>query len=466
MSLIRSKAIQMGYDATPSNNFLIYQPLTPDGTFRIANGNQGATTDIMTVSSTGNVTFAGSTNFASLNFGSGSVTAPSLYPTGDSNTGLFFPAADTVGITTGGTERVRVDSNGLTLAGGAANGVAYLNGSKVLTTGSALTFDGTNLSGTGSIGTTISGKTAQFNAAGGSIYSSFADGTKTWRLGSGIQSAGQFALYNVTDATNAWTVDSTGVMAWQVGGSEQMRLTSTGLGIGTSSPSQKLDVVGNIQIISGSGLQWSGGTVYLIGDSSNNLKFNTNNTERMRIDSSGNLLVGTTSTVGGDTKFSVKASGTWTGFLQTSGSNGLGITNNTGTAAYTAFEFFNGGTSYNGQGAIIVNASSVTYGTSSDYRLKENIQPMQNALATVAQLNPVTYNWKADGSDGQGFIAHELQAVVPDCVTGTKDAVDAEGNPVYQGVDTSFLVATLTKAIQELAQQNAELKARLDAAGL
>ena len=81
---------------------------------------------------------------------------------------------------------------------------------------------------------------------------------------------------------------------------------------------------------------------------------------------------------------------------------------------------------------------------------------MQNALATVAQLNPVTYTWKADGSDGQGFIAHELQAVVPDCVTGEKDAVDAEGKPVYQGVDTSFLVATLTAAIKEL-------KAELDA---
>ena len=63
---------------------------------------------------------------------------------------------------------------------------------------------------------------------------------------------------------------------------------------------------------------------------------------------------------------------------------------------------------------------------------------------------PVTYKWKVDGSTGQGFIAHELQAVVPDCVVGEKDAVDAEGNPQYQGIDTSFLVATLTAAIQEL----------------
>ena len=97
-----------------------------------------------------------------------------------------------------------------TLSGGTANGVAYLNGSKVVTTGSALTFDGTNLAGTGSMGTTIAGKTAQFNAVGGSIYASFGDGTKTWRIGTGIQSAGVFSLYNATDAVNAFNVTATG----------------------------------------------------------------------------------------------------------------------------------------------------------------------------------------------------------------------------------------------------------------
>jgi hypothetical protein len=108
---------------------------------------------------------------------------------------------------------------------------------------------------------------------------------------------------------------------------------------------------------------------------------------------------------------------------------------------------------YNGAGigSITQNGTTaVAYNTSSDYRLKENIAPMTGALATVSQLKPVTYSWKADGSDGQGFIAHELQEVMPDCVTGEKDAVDAEGNPVHQGIDTSFLVATLTAAIQEL----------------
>jgi hypothetical protein len=112
--------------------------------------------------------------------------------------------------------------------------------------------------------------------------------------------------------------------------------------------------------------------------------------------------------------------------------------------------------------------TSTAYNTSSDYRLKENITPMTGALAKVAQLKPVTYKWKSNGSDGQGFIAHELAEVVPDCVTGAKDAVDADGNPVYQGIDTSYLVATLTKAIQELktivdaqAAEIAELKTKV-----
>jgi hypothetical protein len=101
-------------------------------------------------------------------------------------------------------------------------------------------------------------------------------------------------------------------------------------------------------------------------------------------------------------------------------------------------------------GRIEGNNTNASYLTTSDYRLKEDIAPMTGALEKVSALKPVTYKWKTDGSDGQGFIAHELQEVAPDAVSGKKDAVNKDGKPVYQGIDTSFLVATLTAAIQEL----------------
>jgi hypothetical protein len=116
-------------------------------------------------------------------------------------------------------------------------------------------------------------------------------------------------------------------------------------------------------------------------------------------------------------------------------------------------------------GSIGQNGTTgVTYSTTSDYRLKQDIAPMSGAIQKISALKPVTYKWKADNSDGQGFIAHELQEVFPDAVVGEKDAVeglvDEDGNinyrPKYQGIDTSFLVATLVAAVQEL---NAELQA-------
>jgi hypothetical protein len=203
-------------------------------------------------------------------------------------------------------------------------------------------------------------------------------------------------------------------------------------------------LAGNIYTQSTSGIFFTGTVgnfnngIYGVG--TNNVAISTGGTERARIDSSGNLLVGTTSA--GLTNSDSVA-------LQKNGPGGVVVVNHAnGTVSGSAYTFF----AYNGGsiGGITQNGTTaVAYNTSSDYRLKENVQPMTGALAKVAALKPVTYKWKSDGSDGEGFIAHELAEVCPAAVTGEKDAVDAEGNPQYQGIDTSFLVATLTAAIQE-----------------
>ena len=167
-------------------------------------------------------------------------------------------------------------------------------------------------------------------------------------------------------------------------------------------------------------------------------------------DNSGKFLINTTAQAGSRvTVFNNNAEDT---IAISTGSSYWGINQWCQNAGTQYFQVFRYGTvaSAVGVGSITGNNTAVIYGTISDYRLKENVAPMTGALATVSALKPVTYKWKIDGSNGQGFIAHELQAVVPDCVSGEKDAVNEDGSIKAQSVDTSFLVATLTAAIQEL----------------
>ena len=201
----------------------------------------------------------------------------------------------------------------------------------------------------------------------------------------------------------------------------------------------------------GYGLVGVGNDLYVENAEAGNLVFTTSNTERMRIDSSGNVLVGTTS-VNSSCKQTLQF---------TTGSNGLCIItpDNINAVDFAIFRA-NGATC--GYISRVGTTSAVAYNTSSDYRLKDNIAPMIGALDKVAQLKPVTYKWKSDGSDGQGFIAHELAEVVPDCVSGEKDAVNEDGSIKPQGIDTSFLVATLTAAIQEQQTIINDLKARIE----
>jgi len=168
-------------------------------------------------------------------------------------------------------------------------------------------------------------------------------------------------------------------------------------------------------------------------------------TERMRINSSGSVLIGTT------TEGNVGA------YFLPSTNQRMVLSCGTDTTSSNSLVNFR---NTNGiVGAISTNGSATVYGTSSDYRLKEGVTPLTGGLEIINQIRACEFKWKSDNSIGRGFIAHELQAVVPEAVSGHKDAVDAEGNPEYQGVDASKLVPYLVSAVKELKARVEELEA-------
>ena len=114
-------------------------------------------------------------------------------------------------------------------------------------------------------------------------------------------------------------------------------------------------------------------------------------------------------------------------------------------------------------GTIAISGAGVNYNTSSDYRLKSNVAPLSNAITKLKQIAPKTYTWISHPEVGtvHGFIAHELQAIVPQAVNGEKDEIDADGNPKYQGVDSSNLVPLLTAALQEAITRIEALEAKV-----
>jgi hypothetical protein len=171
-------------------------------------------------------------------------------------------------------------------------------------------------------------------------------------------------------------------------------------------------------------------------------------TERMRISSGGDCCFGITS-------------------IPTGAANGVAIadgrvyTSRATTESTTHLNFYN----TNGVvGNISTSGSTTTYNTSSDYRLKENVSAVTDGITRLQQLKPSRFNFiAAPGHTVDGFLAHEVQEVVPEAITGEKDAVDDEGNPIYQGIDQSKLVPLLTAALQESLAEIESLKARVTA---
>jgi hypothetical protein len=177
----------------------------------------------------------------------------------------------------------------------------------------------------------------------------------------------------------------------------------------------------------------------------------TGSTERMRITDGGNLLIGTTvvEPASTDNIYGVVLGG---GNVCEFSRNGLGAIFNRTSNDGEVIRFNRSAVTV---GTISVTASATAYNTSSDYRLKHDIQPMTGALAKVAQLKPVTYKWNADDSQSQGFIAHELQEVAPYAVSGEKDGEE------MQGVDYGKITPLLTAALQEAVAEIQSLKARV-----
>jgi hypothetical protein len=185
-------------------------------------------------------------------------------------------------------------------------------------------------------------------------------------------------------------------------------------------------------------------SAWAVGDCPTRLVFSTTAdgpgntpTERMRITNDGNVTISSTAYTSARLGIGGYANG-----------DRLGVYMRASTDPATPFDFRNAANTT--VGSIATTASATAFNTSSDYRLKENVTPITNGITRFQQLKPSQFNFIADpGHTVDGFLAHEAQAVVPECVTGTKDAVDADGKPVYQGIDQSKLVPLLTAALQE-----------------
>ena len=281
-----------------------------------------------------------------------------------------------------------------------------------------------------------------------------------------ISAGANYATYQIANSTNRYSmqirtdVSNAWVLRDETAGANRVFVDTSGnLGIGAT-PTAKFQVSGgdayfyNTATYGGIRVGYDSSNYWDIkreNASTGRLAFFNGASEKMAIDTSGNLLVGTTDSGSGATAAKVRIIGSAANnlFVGSSSAGGWRITSdalNDGGTFYH-IKFTENGTQ---RGSITSNGSATLYNTTSDYRLKENVQPMVGALDKVSALKPVTYDWSESKANGQGFIAHELQAVIPDAVVGKKDAIDLDGNPLYQQIDTSVLVATLTAALQEL----------------
>jgi hypothetical protein len=393
------------------------------------------------------ITLNGTTGISGVN---GSAGTPALQGA-DANTGIFF-GTDEVSIATGGSNRLIVDSSGRVGLGTSSVDRRFVvsdsTDNNLPTTVLTKTVTGGGNSGlhVHTAGTDAGGGAYGFRVTSGSTY-----GSPTNELFR-VDVQGRVGIGSNSPDVNLVVEAATGDATIRVHAAENNSGSEPTLILESSNDFAESII--EFKDSSGTG----GGIRYNHGD--NALRFQTNGTtERARIDSSGRLLVGTSTALGPST--------TSTGItlypndysvFSSAGNEPITVNRNNDGAIVSCRR---SGVSV---GSISVTTTATAFNTSSDYRLKENVVPLIGAVDRLNQLQVHRFNFIADPDKTvDGFIAHEAQAVVPECVTGTKDAVDADGNPVYQGIDQSKLVPLLTAALQEAMERIETLEAKVAA---
>jgi hypothetical protein len=288
-------------------------------------------------------------------------------------------------------------------------------------------------------------------------------GTTKMTIGTTIDVQGNELVLDA-DADTSITADTDDRIDFKTAGTDRVHFTSQGnVGVGTNAPTHLADAYKTIEVkgtdTNGSGVILATSTAGIqtqmissdasgigtIGTRTNHpCTFSINNSEKMRIDTDGDVLVATTS--------NISASGGAFQVKSRTGSEHVASFQNGISDGGWGIPFFN--VSGSEVGSIRWTASVTNYNTSSDYRLKENVDYTFDATTRLKQLKPCRFNFIADTDKTvDGFIAHEVSDIVPEAVTGTKDAVDDNGDAIYQGIDQSKLVPLLVKTIQELEER-------------
>jgi hypothetical protein len=282
-------------------------------------------------------------------------------------------------------------------------------------------------------------------------------------IGSGISSRSSIYFANSTDNDIAKIVvaHDEGSMKFTNNTAERMRIDSSGsVGIGNTTMSSFNSEANNLVVGTGSGDEgitiYTGssaghhGSIFFADGTDVNaqkrgqiryehnnevMSFFTNTSERLRIASNGRQTYNSSSTASGHGNFVGEVGASY---------NAL------------AFEHTNGGGII---GTVRTTASSTAYNTSSDYRLKENVNYDFDATSRLKQLKPARFNFIADeDTTVDGFLAHEVSSIVPEAISGEKDAVNEDGSINPQGIDQSKLVPLLVKTIQELEARITQLE--------